>query len=100
MSGGGCPCESSAAASGSHRSACGGGERRCAHPLVSTGMLARRSILLTNIATMLVETGLYFAFLGLTGFVRAPVRSGFELRRHGHSGGQRGVPPAGRSPAS
>ena len=40
-------------------------------------MLARRPILLTNIATVLVGMGLYFAFLGLTGFVEAPVRSGY-----------------------
>lgn len=52
-------------------------ERRCAQPLVSTSMLARRPILLTNIATVLVGMGLYFAFLGLTGFVEAPVRSGY-----------------------
>ena len=52
-------------------------ERRCSQPLVSTGMLARRPILLTNIATVLVGMGLYFAFLGLTGFVQAPVRSGY-----------------------
>lgn len=52
-------------------------ERRCAQPLVSTSMLARRPILLTNMATVLVGMGLYFAFLGLTGFVEAPVRSGY-----------------------
>lgn len=45
-------------------------ERRAAHPLVSTGMLARRPILLTNLATVFVGMGLYFAFLGLTQFVQ------------------------------
>lgn len=45
-------------------------ERRAADPLVSTTMLARRPILLTNLATILVGMGLYFAFLGLTQFVQ------------------------------
>ncbi|MDT0488679.1 MFS transporter, partial [Streptomyces doebereineriae] len=35
-----------------------------------TAMLARRPILLTNLATILVGMGLYFAFLGLTQFVQ------------------------------
>ncbi|MCX2929451.1 MFS transporter [Mycobacterium sp. CVI_P3] len=52
-------------------------ERRCARPLVSTAMLSRRPILLTNLATVLVGTGLYFAFLGLTGFVEAPAENGY-----------------------
>ena len=52
-------------------------ERRCAQPLVSTTMLLRRPILLTNIATTAVGMGLYFGFLGLTGFVQAPAGSGY-----------------------
>jgi MFS family permease len=52
-------------------------ERRCRQPLVSTSMLSRRPILLTNLATVLVGTGLYFAFLGLTDFVQAPAGSGY-----------------------
>ncbi|WP_445165466.1 MFS transporter [Mycolicibacterium sp. Dal123E01] len=52
-------------------------ERRSRHPLVSTTMLSRRPILLTNLATVLVGTGLYFAFLGLTDFVEAPPGSGY-----------------------
>lgn len=56
-------------------------ERRClflgAQPLVSVGMLARRPILLTNIATVLVGMGLYFVFLGLTDFVETPTASGY-----------------------
>jgi MFS family permease len=52
-------------------------ERRCAEPLVSTAMLARRPILLTNLATTAVGMGLYFAFLGLTGLVQAPTASGY-----------------------
>jgi MFS family permease len=52
-------------------------ERRCRQPLVSTGMLSRRPILLTNIATVLVGMGLYLSFLGLTDFVQAPVESGY-----------------------
>lgn len=52
-------------------------ERRCAQPLVSTTMLLRRPILLTNIATVAVGMGLYFGFLGLTGFVQAPAGSGY-----------------------
>jgi MFS family permease len=47
-------------------------ERRAAQPLVSTAMLARRPILLTNVATIFVGMGLYFAFLGLTQFVQIP----------------------------
>jgi MFS family permease len=47
-------------------------ERRATHPLVSTRMLTRRSILLTNLATVFVGMGLYFAFLGLTQFVQTP----------------------------
>ena len=35
-------------------------------------MLARRPILLTNLATVFVGMGLYFAFLGLTQFVQIP----------------------------
>ena len=52
-------------------------ERRCTQPLVSTTMLMRRPILLTNIATVAVGMGLYFGFLGLTGFVQAPAASGY-----------------------
>lgn len=52
-------------------------ERRCPRPLVSTGMLARRPILLTNIATVLVGMGLYFVFLGLTDWVETPTASGY-----------------------
>ena len=47
-------------------------ERRAKQPLVSTAMLARRPILLTNLATVFVGMGLYFAFLGLTQFVQIP----------------------------
>jgi MFS family permease len=46
--------------------------RRCANPLVSTAMLRRRPVLLGNLATLLVGMGLYFSFLGTTGFVQAP----------------------------
>ncbi len=52
-------------------------ERRCRQPLVSTVMLARRPILLTNIATVAVGMGLYFGFLGLTGFVQSPTTAGY-----------------------
>lgn len=45
-------------------------ERRAARPLVSTRMLAQRSMLFTNLATIFVGMGLYFAFLGLTQFVQ------------------------------
>jgi MFS family permease len=45
-------------------------ERRQRHPLVSTTMLTRRPVLLTNLATVFVGTGLYFGFLGLTQFVQ------------------------------
>lgn len=45
-------------------------EQRAARPLVSTRMLARRSMLFTNLATIFVGMGLYFAFLGLTQFVQ------------------------------
>ncbi len=54
-------------------------ERRCAQPLVSTAMLSRRPILLTNIATVSVGMGLYCAFLGLAGYVQAPVASGYGI---------------------
>ena len=47
-------------------------ERRAKQPLVSTKMLSRRPILLTNFATVFVGMGLYFAFLGLTQFVQIP----------------------------
>ena len=47
-------------------------ERRIDQPLVSTRMLTRRPILLTNLATVFVGMGLYFAFLGLTQFVQIP----------------------------
>ncbi len=47
-------------------------ERRAKQPLVSTEMLARRPIMLTNLATIFVGMGLYFAFLGLTQFVQIP----------------------------
>lgn len=52
-------------------------ERRYDQPLVSTIMLTRRSILLTNTATVAVGMGLYFGFLGLTGFVQAPAATGY-----------------------
>jgi MFS family permease len=45
-------------------------ERRQRHPLVSTEMLTRRPVLLTNLATVFVGSGLYFGFLGLTQFVQ------------------------------
>lgn len=47
-------------------------EQRAARPLVSTRMLSRRPMLLTNLATIFVGMGLYFAFLGLTLFVQVP----------------------------
>lgn len=47
-------------------------ERRARQPLVSIAMLTRRSIMLTNLATVFVGMGLYFAFLGLTQFVQIP----------------------------
>src|SRR4029079_6666543 len=47
-------------------------ERRAKQPLVSTKMLSRRPIMLTNLATVFVGMGLYFAFLGLTQFVQIP----------------------------
>lgn len=49
--------------------------QRCANPLVSLAMLKRRPILLGNIATLFVGMGLYFSFLGTTGFVEAPMGS-------------------------
>ena len=52
-------------------------ERRSDQPLVSTTMLTRRSMLLTNTATVAVGMGLYFGFLGLTGFVQSPTASGY-----------------------
>lgn len=54
-------------------------ERRSAQPLVSIDMLTRRPILLTNIATVLVGMGLYCVFLGLTGYVQAPVDAGYGM---------------------
>jgi MFS family permease len=45
-------------------------ERRRPHPLVSTEMMTRRPVLLTNLATIFVGMGLYFGFLGLTQFVQ------------------------------
>lgn len=47
-------------------------ERGRAHPLVSTRMMTRRAMLLTNLATIFVGMGLYFGFLGLTQFVQMP----------------------------
>lgn len=47
-------------------------ERRAKQPLVSIGMLTRRAMLFTNLATIFVGMGLYFAFLGLTQFVQIP----------------------------
>jgi MFS family permease len=40
-------------------------------------MLTRRPVLLTNVATVAVGMGLYFAFLGLTGLVQAPTATGY-----------------------
>ena len=51
--------------------------QRCPQPLVSTEMLSRRPILLTNVATVLVGMGLYFVFLGLTDWVETPTASGY-----------------------
>ncbi|MCK0174265.1 MFS transporter [Mycolicibacterium sp. F2034L] len=45
-------------------------ERRRPYPLVSIAMLTRRAVMLTNLATILVGTGLYFGFLGVTQFVQ------------------------------
>jgi MFS family permease len=47
-------------------------ERRARQPLVSIAMMTRRPIMLTNLATVFVGMGLYFAFLGLTLFVQIP----------------------------
>jgi MFS family permease len=52
-------------------------ERRCPEPLVSITMLTRRSMLLTNTATVAVGMGLYFGFLGLTGFVQTSSTAGY-----------------------
>ena len=51
--------------------------RRCANPLVSVEMLSRRPVLLGNLATLLVGMGLYFSFLGTTGFVESPRGGGY-----------------------
>jgi MFS family permease len=56
-------------------------ERRRPHPLVSIEMLTRKAVMLTNLATVFVGTGLYFGFLGLTQFVqmnRAAAGYGFS----------------------
>jgi MFS family permease len=47
-------------------------ESRRKQPLVSARMLTRPAMLLTNLATVFVGMGLYFAFLGLTQFVQIP----------------------------
>ncbi|NVN51937.1 putative MFS-type transporter [Mycolicibacterium hippocampi] len=47
-------------------------EKRVPRPLVSIRMLSRRTMLFTNLATIFVGMGLYFAFLGLTQFVQIP----------------------------
>ena len=72
-------------------------ERSRTHPLVSTRMLTRRAMLLTNLATVLVGMGLYFGFLGLTQFVQMPrdiTGYGFSAQRAAR---QRRVPAAGRA---
>ncbi|HET7666788.1 MAG TPA: MFS transporter [Mycobacterium sp.] len=51
-------------------------ERRAKQRLVSTEMMTRRPIMLTNLATVFVGMGLYFAFLGLTLFVQIPHAAG------------------------
>lgn len=51
--------------------------QRCANPLVSVDMLRRRPVLLGNTATLLVGMGLYFSFLGTSGFVEAPSGTGY-----------------------
>ena len=69
-------------------------ERRAKQPLVSTEMMTRRPILLTNLATVFVGMGLYFAFLGLTQFVQIP-QGGSRIRLRGDgTGGQRRLPVA------
>ncbi|MGE0779077.1 MAG: MFS transporter [Mycolicibacterium sp.] len=69
------------ASAGTIGSACGGlvvligwwlWERRAARPLVSIRMLTQRTMLFTNLATISVGMGLYFAFLGITQFVQIP----------------------------
>ncbi len=50
-------------------------ERRAKQPLVSIEMMTRRPIMLTNLATVFVGMGLYFAFLGLTQFVQIPAHT-------------------------
>ncbi|MCG5433363.1 MFS transporter [Mycobacterium sp. MYCO198283] len=52
-------------------------ERRAPRPLVSTAMLSRRAMLMTNVATVFVGMGLYLAFLGLTLFVQTPRAAGY-----------------------
>lgn len=51
--------------------------QRCPNALVPVAVLKRRPILLGNIATLLVGMGLYFSFLGTTGFVEAPMGSAY-----------------------
>jgi MFS family permease len=51
--------------------------KRCPNALVPVTILKRRPILLGNIATLFVGMGLYFSFLGTTGFVEAPMGSGY-----------------------
>ena len=68
-------------------------ERRCRRPLVSTVMLTRRPILMTNIATVAVGMGLYFGFLRADHLRSGTDRQRIRLWGHG-SAGQRGVPAA------
>ena len=49
--------------------------RKCPYALVPVAVLKRRPILIGNIATLLVGMGLYFSFLGTTGFIEAPMGS-------------------------
>lgn len=51
--------------------------QRCANPLVRVALLKRPRILLANIATLFIGMGLYFSFLGTSGFVEAPTGSGY-----------------------
>ena len=74
---------------------CGTGRlrgRTAGPALVPTTMLTRRSMLLTNTATVAVGMGLYFGFLGAHRFVQTPTETATASRHR--AGGQRGVPAA------
>jgi EmrB/QacA subfamily drug resistance transporter len=69
-------------------------ERRTEHPLADVAALARRPVLMTNLATLLIGFGIFGSFILTPQLAQAPTSSGYGLGLDATGGGLVMVPGA------